>query len=277
MLKKEKEFLEKISLNGEKWKDVVGYEGIYMCSSLGRIFICSNIFTFPNGGKCEKGLKVKVFHIDGDGYLRTSLTKKHKSKTYGVHRIVAEAFIPNTNNYPCIDHINGIRNDNRVENLRWCTNKQNANFDLAKQNRSIAQKKSYINGRQITDYIKNRSENTRIELYAYDTNGNFVKKFDSASDASKFANGFLFGKLNKNIFYFKGFIFSKKQIDDFSMFPYKSATARKCVQKITKNGEIVKEYNSLSSAIVGEDTTKTKMRRLIKLGIEYKGFIFKYK
>ena len=71
---------------------------------------------------------------DQKGYMRVVLRKDGSFlKRYGVHRIVAETFIPNPENKPQVDHINGIRHCNVVDNLRWCTTKENQTFDLARQ------------------------------------------------------------------------------------------------------------------------------------------------
>jgi len=65
-----------------------------------------------------------------NGYYRIGLTKNGKQKNFKVHRLVAKAFIPNPDNKPCIDHINRKRQDNRIENLRWATYKEN-NMNLS--------------------------------------------------------------------------------------------------------------------------------------------------
>ena len=73
-----------------------------------------------------KRLKIMKKRHDRDGYLRACLTiKPGIEKTCLVHRLVAGAFIKNTNSYPLINHINGVRDDNRIENLEWCTHSMN--------------------------------------------------------------------------------------------------------------------------------------------------------
>ena len=68
-----------------------------------------------------------------NGYFFVSLFQNGKNKIFLLHRLVAEAFIPNPDNKPCIDHINGDKTDNRVENLRWCTYKENMNNPITKK------------------------------------------------------------------------------------------------------------------------------------------------
>ena len=111
----------------EIWKDIVGYEGLYQISNLGRV-------------KSLKFGKEKIMNSlkNSNGYLSICLSKGGIQKRYFIHRLVALVFIPNPDNKPCVDHINGIRTDNRVNNLRWCTNKENQNFPLARKNNSIA-------------------------------------------------------------------------------------------------------------------------------------------
>ena len=98
----------------EIYKDVVGYEGIYQVSNLG------NVKSLHKKSLNGFVLKPKKSH----GYCRVGLFDK-KHKYFMIHRLVALAFIPNPNDYPFINHINGIKNDNRIENLEWVTHSQN--------------------------------------------------------------------------------------------------------------------------------------------------------
>ena len=109
----------------EIWKSIKGYEGLYEISSLGRV----KSLNYRGTGK-EKLLKNIE---DYKGYLTVTLTKNGKQKQFKVHRLVAEAFIPNPEGKPCIDHINTIRNDNRIENIRWVTYEENNNNPLTKK------------------------------------------------------------------------------------------------------------------------------------------------
>jgi hypothetical protein len=83
-----------------------------------------DIFTTPNR---YNGYKIKklIPRTNHGGYLRITLSSKGAYKQTNVNRVVAEAFIPNPNNYPFTNHINGIKTDNRVENIEWCTCAQN--------------------------------------------------------------------------------------------------------------------------------------------------------
>lgn len=95
----------------EIWKDIKDYEGMYQISNMGNV---RSLMT-------KKNLKPEIAN---GGYLRVNLYKDGKGKKFRVHRLVAEAFIPNPDNKPTVDHINTIVSDNRVSNLRWFTYKE---------------------------------------------------------------------------------------------------------------------------------------------------------
>ena len=76
---------------------------------------------------------------DKDGYLQVGLWKENKAKKAKVHRIVAKTFVPNLNNLPEINHINEVKDDNRVSNLEWCTRKENINHGT--RNEQVAKTK----------------------------------------------------------------------------------------------------------------------------------------
>lgn len=101
----------------EIWKDIKGYEGFYQVSSLGNIKSLGNSFR-----KKEKLLKQ---HFNTQGYYHVLLCGKIKPRASVIHRIVAKAFIENPQNKPEVNHINGNKIDNRLENLEWCTADEN--------------------------------------------------------------------------------------------------------------------------------------------------------
>ena len=104
----------------EEWRDIEGYEGLYMVSSLGRV---KSI-----GYDKERILKPGKI---GYGYLQVCLFKDGKRKRYLVHRLVANAFIPNTENLPEVNHKDEDKTNNRVSNLEWMTSKDNTRYSQA--------------------------------------------------------------------------------------------------------------------------------------------------
>ena len=138
----------------EIWKSIKSYEGLYEISSLGRV----KSLNYRGTGK-EKVLKNIE---DYKGYLMVGLTKNGKQKKFKIHRLVAEAFIPNPEGKPCIDHINTIRNDNRVENLRWVTYKENNNNQLTKKKYSENHREQ--TGENHPMYGKHHSEETKKKM-----------------------------------------------------------------------------------------------------------------
>ena len=122
----------------EIWRDVVGYEGLYQISSYGRLMSLHK--------QSNRLLKGKY---DKDGYVEYALCRNGKVKYRRSHRLVAEMFIPNTEDKPMVNHINGIKDDNRVDNLEWCTNRDNTihawNTGLNENSREVA---SYTHGKQ---------------------------------------------------------------------------------------------------------------------------------
>ena len=142
----------------EYWKPVVGYEGLYMVSNWGRV-------------KSIKFGKERILKpvTNSSGYLLVGLYKNNIEKKYSVHRLVAEAFIPNPYNLPQVNHRDENKLNNNVDNLEWCTNEYNINYGT-------------------------RTERYSKPVLQYTLDGEFVGEWPSARECGR--NGFNQGSVS---------------------------------------------------------------------------------
>ena len=140
----------------EIWRDIVGYEGLYQVSNTGKV-----------RNKKRKILKPQLFSC---GYLYVALYKNRKMKYFRIHRLVAQAFIPNPNNYPIVNHRDENRQNNLVENLEWCDQKYNVSYGTATERRAKTN--------------TNHPSYSKIVLQ-YDLNGNFIKEWPSTMEIQR--------------------------------------------------------------------------------------------
>ena len=146
-------------MQDEVWKDIPGYEGLYQVSNFGEVKSLSRYHH-----KKETILKK---HKTKDGYYETTLVKNGKYKFIRTHRLVAFAFIPNLLNKEQINHKDGNKLNNNVENLEWCTLQEN---------------KDHAIKTGLQDFKGKKNPKAKA-VNQYDKDGNFIKKYDTLRQA----------------------------------------------------------------------------------------------
>ena len=150
----------------EEWKDIIGFEGLYQVSNLGRIKSLRDNHNNPR----EKILKPQLTK----GYYWISLWKNGKRKMYLIHRLVALAFIPNPMNLPQVNHIDENKTNNCADNLEWCDCKYNINFG----------NRNKLAGDKLKDIFLNREDCSK-PILQLDLDGNIVNEYPSIHEAER--------------------------------------------------------------------------------------------
>lgn len=149
------------NIEGEIWLDVVDYKGRYMVSNYGRVKSLSYM-------NIENNFVIKKQSFNHKGYLQTNINNKIEK----IHRIVCSAFIPNPEKKPQVNHINGIKTDNRIENLEWVTNSENQlhSYSVLNKNPPMTGKFNHSGSKKINQF---------------DLNGVFIKTWDSSKEIER--------------------------------------------------------------------------------------------
>lgn len=157
----------------EEWRGVKDYEGLYQISNTGKVKSL-----YRNNERILIGDIIK-------GYLRVELTKNKKIKKFLVHRLVAQAFIPNPENKPYVNHIDGNKENNNVSNLEWCTQRENINHawetGLNEKQREKLRKMNPLKARKY-EFAERRKK----PVIQMDLDNNFIREFSSAQEATDY-------------------------------------------------------------------------------------------
>lgn len=119
-------------MDDEAWLPIDGYEGYYEVSNLGRVRSLPRVVTMSNGVKRKTAGKILTLVRYGNGYQAVRLTRNNVPDSRSVHRLVAEAFIPNDEGLPEVNHKDENKHNNRADNLEWCDRRYNNTYGTAK-------------------------------------------------------------------------------------------------------------------------------------------------
>lgn len=147
----------------EIWRNVKGYEELYQVSNYGQIRSVDRFVGYRYKGKQRiyKGRLLK--QVERNGYLSVSLSKGNIIKQKSIHRLVAEAFLPNPSNLPLVNHIDENKKNNMVSNLEWCSCAYNTNYGCGRKKQAESQQKIVLQ---------------------YDKDGNLLNQYPSATIAA---------------------------------------------------------------------------------------------
>lgn len=156
----------------EIWKDIPGYLHFYQVSNFGNVRSVDRQFFRENGRVCTREGKLKKLYDCKNGYKKVELSYIGTARRFYVHRLVAEAFIPNPDNLPEINHKDENPSNNHVDNLEWCTHEYNSNYGTR--------------AKRIKNTMQSIGRSVPVLMYSKD--GKFIRRFDSVRSASRELN-----------------------------------------------------------------------------------------
>ena len=168
----------------EVWRDVVGYEGLYQVSDLGRVRTLAHV---TNGKPQKARIRKAIKHVK-TGYLLVSLSKDGEQKNLYVHRLVALAFVDNPDNKPTVNHKNEIKTDNRAENLEWMTLPENLRYGTHDERARL--NKPDMSGERHPNYGRRGAEahTHKGKVIGINIHDGSVVEFDTAATAARTLN-----------------------------------------------------------------------------------------
>lgn len=162
----------------EIWKDIKGFEGLYQISNQGRLRSLDRpVKQRSNSIQVKKG-KLIIQSKNHKGYPLANMSKENKRYSRATHRLVAEAFIPNPENKPQINHIDGNKENNYVDNLEWLTAKENTKHAME----NGLMKPCFNNAKKASDIARNINKKI-VDMY--DKDGNYIRSFNSLVEAEE--------------------------------------------------------------------------------------------
>lgn len=174
----------------EQWKPIVGYEGLYEVSNIGRVRSMTIVQRMKNGVERSKNGKMLSQTEASDGYFVVDLSKDGRRRTLKVHRLVAETFCQNPLNLPVVNHKNENKHDNRSTNLEWCSIRYNLTVGTVQ---------------------RRRAKTIGWKVRQYDSDGKYIQTFVTMRAASRVLKLPMSGIYNSVITQkqYKGFYFRK--------------------------------------------------------------------
>lgn len=253
------ELLKLTKAGVEIWKPISGYDFEYHISNLG------NVRQIIDNQEPETTKKITLHKYRASkGYPYVRLYKNGKARTTYIHRLMAIAFIPNPYNKPEVDHINTNTQDNRIENLRWVTHKENANNILTRQhcNENVYTKevaKRSLEKRKITN-----GANAPKTVYQYTLDGKYLGEYFSMEEAERQTGAsHICEVLDDNTLSAGGFIWTSSLVDNIQ-YNKRRNTRIKAVQQYDLNGNLIAEWDSVFEAAQSFNTSTSNICRKIK-------------